>query len=310
MLRLRLRARSQGTVLFVVATLSAIGAFLAVHQFTDLLFDAFRDRSIAYVQAFATSIDPWLDPLDPDMLRAASSLMMAGSPMFIRLELDGEVILDELPEEYRGADVEQAPESAGAVSATTATWSRLPDGAPFLDVSAPIFGTSGGFVRIGIDPAAAALQSRHIALLAAGAAVLFVLLVSGAVLWSAHHAQTGKSDSEAATSRRRVVGPLVVDLDAKEVTLGGESVALTPKQFHLLAFLATRADRVCSDREILESVWPDSPYADGKDVKQYVYLVRRRLAVIDPAEKARIETVPGFGYKLVSALVDPEMTVD
>ncbi len=309
MLRLRLRATGLGIVLLLIAVFSAIGAFLAVHEFTNLLFDAFRDRSIAYVQAFATSIDPWLDPLDVDMLRAASTLMMAGSSLFVCLEADGEAIVHELPEGLQEGGLERRAEASGLTSSTTAAWSRLPDGSRFLDVTAPLSGVSRGFVRIGIDPAAVALQSRHTAVLAAGAAALFALLVSGAILWSARRPEAGVSDADSVQEPRRLVtGSLAIDLDAKAVTLGGKPVALTPKQFHLLRFLAGRADRVCSDREILDAVWPGSAYADGKDVKQYIYLVRRRLAAVDAREKGRIETVPGFGYRLVSTLVDREMT--
>jgi len=307
MLRLRLHTRVLGTLLTMVAAVSAVGAFLAVNQFTHLLFDGFHDRSIAYVQAFASSIAPWLDPIDEDMLRATSRLMMAGSALFIRLELDGQLLLDERPEELR----ELALETGDSPAAATASAGRLPDGSVYLDVIAPISTGPGGTIRIGIDQTAVVLQARHTTLLAAGAAVLFDLLLMGTILWGV--LRTKASEGEAAPTGRATrvtVGRLTVDIDAKTTTLDGRPVALTPKQFTLLRFLAERADRVCSDEEILEGVWPDSSYADSKDVKQYVYLLRRRLAAIDPREKARIATVPGFGYKLVSALVDREMTDD
>ncbi|HEC63428.1 MAG TPA: helix-turn-helix domain-containing protein, partial [Candidatus Acetothermia bacterium] len=68
----------------------------------------------------------------------------------------------------------------------------------------------------------------------------------------------------------------------------------------LLRLLASSPGRVFSDQEILREVWPDSRYANSKDVKQYVYLVRQRLGKVRPGAEGMIVTVPGFGYKLVS----------
>ena len=94
----------------------------------------------------------------------------------------------------------------------------------------------------------------------------------------------------------------------KRVTLKGEGVDLTPKQFALLEFLAERSDRVVSEEEIVDGVWAGSHYADSKDVKQYVYLVRNRLSKADPGGRDLITTVPGFGYRLTSDPVDGELT--
>ena len=305
------RTRTFGMVFLVVVAATAVGVLFAIREYTDLLFNAFRDRSIAYVQAFATSIDPWLVPVDEDMLRAASQLMMAGSALFIELEVDGQPILDEHPEGLQQSTLETIEPPLAA----KADWSRHPDGSSFLDVIAPIPGASNGYVRIGIDRATGVLQARHTALLASGAALLFVLVVLGAIVWAVRRTRTADDSgpdfgSASRSATQLIAGPLAVDLDAKAVTLNGDLIALTPKQFRLLSFLVERADRVCSDQEILEGVWPNSPYADGKDVKQYVYLVRRRLTDVDPREKTRIETVPGFGYMLVSTPVDREMTDD
>ncbi|MBN1858320.1 winged helix-turn-helix transcriptional regulator, partial [Candidatus Bipolaricaulota bacterium] len=291
-----------GTVFGVVAAICAVGAFFAVREYTNLLFDAFRERSIGYVQAFVASIDPWLDPVDEDMLRLASHLMMAGSPLFIRLEIDGQPILDERPNAVRdlALEISESPSSA------TANLRSLPDGSTYLDVIVPISGISSGYGRIGIDRTTVVLQARHTALLAMGSAVLFLLIVLGGIVWAVRRPQEKRVDSGINLDPAQLtVGPLAVDLDAKGVMLDGVPVPLTPKQFRLLSFLAERADRVCSDEEILEGVWPDSPYADGKDVKQYIYLVRSRLAAVDPREKTRIKTVPGFGYMLVSNGPDP-----
>jgi len=90
------------------------------------------------------------------------------------------------------------------------------------------------------------------------------------------------------------------------VTLAGVPVPLPPKQYALLRLLASEPERVFTEEEILAAVWPDSPYADSKDIKQCVYLLRRRLG----KEGGRIVVnVPGFGYKLaVSEDIDADLT--
>ena len=95
------------------------------------------------------------------------------------------------------------------------------------------------------------------------------------------------------------MGALEIFEDQKHVRLFGEPVRLSPKQFAFLRLLASAPGRVFSDREILREVWPDSQYANSKDVKQYVYLVRQRLGKVRPGAEGMIVTVPGFGYKLV-----------
>ena len=108
--------------------------------------------------------------------------------------------------------------------------------------------------------------------------------------------------------RERMIGDLRIDEIGRQIFFKEARLSCTPKQYALLAFLAQEPDRVFTDREIVESVWEESSYADSKDVKQYVYLVRRNLAAIHPTGKLLIETVPGFGYKLVSQIVDEELT--
>lgn len=98
-------------------------------------------------------------------------------------------------------------------------------------------------------------------------------------------------------SVRIEVGPLVIDDEKKEVTLDGEAVELSPKEYELLSFLASKPGKVFSQEEILRNVWPESAYAGTEDVKKYIYLLRNKLA--KQAEgRELVVTVRGFGYKL------------
>ena len=302
---------------FVIVCLSVVlttasGAFLAVREYNALLFEAFRDRSIAYVQAFVSSTRPWIDPLHPEMLAAASRMLLVGSALYVELLVDGEIVVQERVDDLFPSGTVDLSLSLGA----TAVKRDLSAGGWVLDVIVPFSASSteetGGYGRVGIDPSSARIHARNTALLAAAVTLLFDLMILGAITWGFRQAWMVPDGERSAPTGPApwVAGPLSVDSGQKVVTLHGQPVPLTPKQFTLLAYLAENTDRVCSESEILEAVWADSLYADSKDVKQYVYLVRRRLAAIDPNERNRIQTVPGFGYKLVSVSVDPGLTDD
>ena len=313
MRRPSLSHRSFAIVSIAVVVISASGAFLAVRQYDDLLFEAFRERSIAYVQAFVSSTRPWIDPLHPEMLAAASRMLLVGSALYVELVVEGEIVVQEWASEPipRGTVDPSQPLRVVAEQRT------LSSGGWVLDVTVPLPASSadraGGYGRVGIDSSSMRTQSRNTALLAAAMTLLFNLLILGAIRWGLRNPRSADASEDEAESDRPgplMAGPLCIDVEQKTITLSGDPVSLTPKQFSLLAFLAENKDRVCSDREILAAVWADSPYADSKDVKQYVYLIRRRLSKVDPKERNRIQTVPGFGYKLVSASVDPPLTED
>jgi len=83
----------------------------------------------------------------------------------------------------------------------------------------------------------------------------------------------------------------------KAAALNGVPLSLSPKLFSLLALLVSEPGRVFSDREILGAVWPASRYANAKDVKQHIYLLRKKLRGVQPGAEGMIVTVPGFGYR-------------
>ncbi len=93
--------------------------------------------------------------------------------------------------------------------------------------------------------------------------------------------------------RRLEVGRLSVDLDAARVTLGGNVVALTRREFELVAFLAGHPERVFTRSELLDRVWGEDFVGTERTVDQHVAQVRARLGA------ERIETVRGRGYRLV-----------
>jgi DNA-binding response OmpR family regulator len=105
-------------------------------------------------------------------------------------------------------------------------------------------------------------------------------------------AETGNSD------QRLVVGELSIDLGGRTARLGGRLLDLRPREFELLAFLASRPGVVVSRREIMAEVW-HLPYGGAdKTVDVHVSWLRRKLG--ESATKPRlIRTVRSVGIKLV-----------
>jgi len=94
------------------------------------------------------------------------------------------------------------------------------------------------------------------------------------------------------------VGALRVDRRTRRVTVEGAPVALTPKEFDLLAFLADDAGAVRPRQELLENVWDPHWYGPTKTLDVHVASLRKKLG--DPGW---IETVRGVGFRL-RALTD------
>ena len=100
-----------------------------------------------------------------------------------------------------------------------------------------------------------------------------------------------------ATPERFELGDLVVDDVSHRVTLGGDALHLTPKEFDLLLLLARNAGRVLTHRQILTQVWGP---AHAEDVQYLRVLIGQLRAKIEPGPgRARlIENEPGIGYRL------------
>ncbi|MEO1059723.1 MAG: winged helix-turn-helix domain-containing protein, partial [Actinomycetota bacterium] len=92
-------------------------------------------------------------------------------------------------------------------------------------------------------------------------------------------------------------GELLIEPLSREVTLNGENVELTPKEFDVLAFLAASPRQVFSRAELLESVWQSSPeWQDPATVTVHVRRIRNKIEN-DPEHPRWITTVWGVGYR-------------
>ena len=88
-------------------------------------------------------------------------------------------------------------------------------------------------------------------------------------------------------------GPLEVDTRTRRVLVDGEEVALTRKEFDLLALLAADPGATRTREEILEQVWDPHWYGPTKTLDVHVASLRRKLG--DPT---LVETVRGVGFRL------------
>ena len=93
------------------------------------------------------------------------------------------------------------------------------------------------------------------------------------------------------------VGDLTIDPAAHIVTVGGQPVALPPREFNLLHALALEAGRVVSTDDLLVRVWGAEYAGEPQVVYVHVRWLREKLEK-DPNRPRRIVTVRGVGYKL------------
>lgn len=99
------------------------------------------------------------------------------------------------------------------------------------------------------------------------------------------------------TTDRLEFDGLVVDHRAREVTLAGELVELTPKEFDVLAHLAGAPRQVFSRADLLRDVWQSSPeWQDPATVTVHVRRIRNKIET-DPEHPRWITTVWGVGYR-------------
>ncbi|QXJ22947.1 response regulator transcription factor [Actinomadura graeca] len=90
-------------------------------------------------------------------------------------------------------------------------------------------------------------------------------------------------------------GDLVVDVGAHEAALGGTRLALTAREFDLLAFLLRHPRQAFTRDELLQRVW-DWTFGDSSTVTVHVRRLREKIED-DPAAPRRIVTVWGVGYR-------------
>ena len=93
---------------------------------------------------------------------------------------------------------------------------------------------------------------------------------------------------------------LTVDVAERKVSVNGERLKLTPREFRLLALLVENADRIMSHQQVLENVWGWEYIDDVDYVRIYISHLRQKIEP-DPSQPRYILTEPGVGYYFCSA---------
>jgi two-component system KDP operon response regulator KdpE len=91
------------------------------------------------------------------------------------------------------------------------------------------------------------------------------------------------------------VGPLDLDFVHRQAELDGSMVALTAKEFEVLAFLAQHAGKIATHQMILGAVWGAGYDREVRYVHIYVHRLRQKL---NDDSGTLIKSIPGVGYTL------------
>lgn len=276
-----------------VVALTVAGVALATVAHRRALEASFRSQGTAFAVAFVDAAEVWLASGNIDAVERAARLMLMGSVVYVQVVSQGVAGV----EVWRDAPVE-LPELDLSPRLLQAEYRTLSVGTVVFDVVVPLLEGGPGYVRLGLDAKEIASWARAGAFLAAGVGIGFDLVLLAFLFLTGRRRTSSVHRADVERTPASISPPgLVVDGSRKAATLDGVPVSLSPKLFALLYLLVSEPGRVFSDRDILAAVWPDSHYANAKDVKQHVYLLRKRLREVQPGAEGMIVTVPGFGYR-------------
>lgn len=96
---------------------------------------------------------------------------------------------------------------------------------------------------------------------------------------------------------RIVIGGIVMDDGEKTVSLDGDAVSLTPREYDILKLFMKNPGAVFSPKEIYRRVWGELPINAENAVAVHIRHLREKLE-INPAEPRYIKVVWGQGYKI------------
>ncbi len=95
---------------------------------------------------------------------------------------------------------------------------------------------------------------------------------------------------------RLVAGAIELDEAARRVTVGGDLIDLSPREFSLLECLLRHVGQTLSRDQLLDQAWPFSVAVTLNAVDAYVHYLRTKLG----SASGQLETVRGVGYRLTN----------
>ena len=94
-----------------------------------------------------------------------------------------------------------------------------------------------------------------------------------------------------------VTGGLVLDCEKKLVTVDGDPVHLTAREYLILEFLMKNMGKVLTSSQIYEAVWQEPSFGIEKTVTVHIRNIREKIE-INPKEPKYLKVVYGLGYKV------------
>ena len=109
----------------------------------------------------------------------------------------------------------------------------------------------------------------------------------------------GLKNNSANTGEPKIINHknLEMNLDAVRVTVKGQEITLTSKEYAILELLLTNPDKMFSKSNIYESIWEEGYIYDDNTLMVHISNLRNKLKDADPEEEY-IETIWGMGYRL------------
>ncbi|MDR5694604.1 MAG: response regulator transcription factor [Armatimonadota bacterium] len=95
---------------------------------------------------------------------------------------------------------------------------------------------------------------------------------------------------------RLEVGDVVMDIGGRRVTVRGQEVLLSPKEFDLLKVLMSHPGRVLGRDFLLNQVWGEDFFGDPRTLDVHIRWLREKIEE-DPSKPRYIQTVHGVGYR-------------
>lgn len=104
------------------------------------------------------------------------------------------------------------------------------------------------------------------------------------------------NDPDFDESQQLRIGDILIDQSTVSVSVGGERVKLTPKEFELLVYLVKRPNQVLKRDQLLEGVWGFDYAGQTRMVDIHISHLRDKIEP-DPKNPVYLKTVRGFGYR-------------
>lgn len=99
------------------------------------------------------------------------------------------------------------------------------------------------------------------------------------------------------TKSQIVTSGLVLDTQKKAVTVDGEPVKLTAREYQILEYLMKNIGTVLTSSQIYEAVWNEASFGIEKTVTVHIRNIREKIE-INPKEPKYLKVVYGLGYKI------------